>query len=110
MSAVPLGEGCRAIPIALQARAGAITDEELEREKGGSGLRYPFDIKSAGTVYEVGVDAQKMWVPTAAKQFLAAQLKSLQDFPPRQGADTISLKKAIDEAMQKLDNPGAYSN
>jgi hypothetical protein len=25
--------------IALQARAGAITDEELEREKGGSGLR-----------------------------------------------------------------------
>ena len=44
--------------IALQARAGAITDEELEREKGGSGLRYSFDIKSDGTVYEVGVDAQ----------------------------------------------------
>ena len=44
--------------IALQARAGAITDEELEREKGGSGLRYSFDIKSGGAVYEVGVDAQ----------------------------------------------------
>jgi uncharacterized membrane protein YkoI len=44
--------------IALQARAGAITDEELEREKGGSGLRYSFDIKSDGAVYEVGVDAQ----------------------------------------------------
>ena len=44
--------------IALQARAGAITDEELERERGGSGLRYSFDIKSGGTVYEVGVDAQ----------------------------------------------------
>jgi uncharacterized membrane protein YkoI len=44
--------------IALQARAGAITDEELEREKGGSGLRYSFDIKSDGAAYEVGVDAQ----------------------------------------------------
>jgi uncharacterized membrane protein YkoI len=44
--------------IALQSRAGAITDEELEREKGGSGLRYSFDIKSDGAVYEVGVDAQ----------------------------------------------------
>lgn len=44
--------------IAQQARPGAITDEELEREKGGSGLRYSFDIKSGGAVYEVGVDAQ----------------------------------------------------
>ena len=44
--------------IALQARAGTITDEELEHEKGGSGLRYSFDIKSGGGVYEVGVDAQ----------------------------------------------------
>jgi hypothetical protein len=54
--------------------------------------------------------AQKMWVPTAAKQFLAAQIKSLQDFPPRQGADTLSLKKAIDGAMEKLGNPNASSN
>lgn len=44
--------------IALRSRAGAITDEELEREKGGSGLRYSFDIKSDGAVYEIGVDAQ----------------------------------------------------
>ena len=44
--------------IAQQARPGAITDEELEREKGGSGLRYSFDIKSGGAAYEVGVDAQ----------------------------------------------------
>ena len=44
--------------IALQTRVGVITDEELEHEKGGSGLRYSFDIKSGGTVYEVGVDAQ----------------------------------------------------
>jgi arylsulfatase len=54
--------------------------------------------------------AQKMWVPTAAKQFLAAQIKSLQDFPPRQGADTLSLKKAIDGAMEELGNPNASSN
>jgi uncharacterized membrane protein YkoI len=44
--------------IALKARPGAITDEEWEREKGGSGIRYSFDIKSGGAVYEVGVDAQ----------------------------------------------------
>ena len=44
--------------ITLQARTGTITDEELEHEKGGSGLRYSFDIKSDGAVYEVGVDAQ----------------------------------------------------
>ena len=44
--------------IALKARAGTITDRELEREKGGSGLRYSFDIKARGVAYEVGVDAQ----------------------------------------------------
>ena len=44
--------------IALKAHPGTITDEELENEKGGSGLRYSFDIKSGGHVYEVGVDAQ----------------------------------------------------
>jgi uncharacterized membrane protein YkoI len=43
---------------ALKARPGKITSEELEREKGGSGLRYSFDIKSGATVYEVGVDAR----------------------------------------------------
>lgn len=43
--------------IALRARPGTITDEELERERGGSGLRYSFDIKSGSSTYEVGVDA-----------------------------------------------------
>lgn len=42
---------------ALKARPGKITDRELEREKGGSGLRYSFDVKSRGTTYEVGIDA-----------------------------------------------------
>ncbi len=43
--------------IALKARPGKITDEELETEKGGSGLRYSFDIKVGSKTYEVGVDA-----------------------------------------------------
>jgi uncharacterized membrane protein YkoI len=43
---------------ALKARPGVITDQELEKEGGGSGLRYSFDIKSGGKTYEVGVDAK----------------------------------------------------
>lgn len=43
---------------ALKVRPGAITDQELEKEKGGSGLRYSFDITSHGRPYEVGVDAR----------------------------------------------------
>jgi uncharacterized membrane protein YkoI len=44
--------------IALKARPGRITDQELEKERGGSGLRYSFDIKAHGRTYEVGVDAR----------------------------------------------------
>ncbi|HYK78477.1 MAG TPA: PepSY domain-containing protein [Micropepsaceae bacterium] len=44
--------------IALKARPGTVTDQELEKEKGGSGLRYSFDIKDGKTTYEVGIDAQ----------------------------------------------------
>ncbi|MBO0733820.1 MAG: PepSY domain-containing protein [Methylocapsa sp.] len=44
--------------IALKAHPGKITDEELEREAGGTGLRYSFDIKSGSSTYEVGVDAK----------------------------------------------------
>jgi uncharacterized membrane protein YkoI len=47
----------QASAIALKARPGKITDRELEQERGGSGLRYSFDVKSHGTTYEVGVDA-----------------------------------------------------
>src|SRR5947209_16716595 len=42
--------------IALKAHPGTITDEELEREAGGSGLRYSFDIKRGQVTQEVGVD------------------------------------------------------
>lgn len=46
-----------ATALALKARPGAITDRELEREGGGSGLRYSFDIRYHGVTYEVGIDA-----------------------------------------------------
>jgi len=43
---------------ALKAHAGTITDQELEKEAGGSGLRYSFDIKTPKGTQEVGVDAR----------------------------------------------------
>ena len=32
--------------------------EELEKEKGGSGLRYSFDIEKGRVIHEVGIDAK----------------------------------------------------
>ncbi len=43
--------------LALTTYPGKIVKEELEKEKGGSGLRYSFDIKSTAGTHEVGVDA-----------------------------------------------------
>lgn len=43
---------------AVRAHPGVITDQELEKERGGTGLRYSFDIKSHGKTYEVGIDAR----------------------------------------------------
>jgi arylsulfatase A-like enzyme len=54
--------------------------------------------------------AQKMWAPTAAGPFLAAHLKSLQEFPPRQGADSLSMKKAVEKAMEQMASPNQSSN
>ena len=34
--------------------------------------------------------------------FIAAHLKSLMEYPPSQGADTLSIKKALDEIQAKL--------
>lgn len=44
--------------IALKTHPGKINDEELEREAGGSGLRYSFDVKNHGVTREVGIDAR----------------------------------------------------
>src|SRR5438477_8264315 len=43
---------------AMAARPGTIADQELEKERGGTGLRYSFDIKAKGKTFEVGVDAR----------------------------------------------------
>lgn len=44
--------------IALKAVAGQVEDWELERERGGSGLRYSFDVRAKGVTHEVGIDAR----------------------------------------------------
>ncbi|MDB5418519.1 MAG: peptidase [Phenylobacterium sp.] len=43
--------------IVMKARVGDITDQALEKDPGGSGLRYAFDLASRGATQEVGVDA-----------------------------------------------------
>lgn len=48
----------RARAIALAKEHGTIVDQELEKEAGGNGLRYSFDIKVGAVVHEVGVDAK----------------------------------------------------
>lgn len=42
---------------ALKLAPGTIKDAELEKEAGGSGLRYSFDIRTGGALHEVGIDA-----------------------------------------------------
>ena len=46
-----------AASLALKTRSGTVTKGELEREEGGSGLRYSFDISADGQDYEVAIDA-----------------------------------------------------
>ncbi|HET6983769.1 MAG TPA: arylsulfatase [Myxococcaceae bacterium] len=53
---------------------------------------------------------QKLWAPTAASVIIGAHLKSLADFPPSQGADTLSMRKAVEQAMRKLESPHGSSN
>jgi len=43
---------------AVLAHPGVITGQELEKEGGGTGLRYSFDIKNGSKTYEVGIDAR----------------------------------------------------
>jgi arylsulfatase A-like enzyme len=51
--------------------------------------------------------ASKMWALNSSGPFILAHLKSLQEYPPRQGADSLSVKKVLEEAMKKLEAPRA---
>lgn len=44
--------------IALKAYPGTIVEEELKHEKGGSGLRFAFDIRAHHLTHEVAIDAK----------------------------------------------------
>nr|WP_314468989.1 arylsulfatase [uncultured Novosphingobium sp.] len=54
--------------------------------------------------------AKKLWAPTAATPYIAEHMKSIKAYPPRQGADSLSVHVALEKAMAMLDNPGASSN
>jgi arylsulfatase A-like enzyme len=54
--------------------------------------------------------AAKLWAPTAASPFIAEHIKSLMEFPPRQKADSLSVKKALEDVMKKLENPKSGNN
>lgn len=43
--------------IALKTYPGTVVDQELEHKKGGSGLRFSFDIRAHHVTHEVGIDA-----------------------------------------------------
>jgi arylsulfatase A-like enzyme len=54
--------------------------------------------------------AQKMWVGTGAGPVIAAHLKSLAEYPPRQGADSLSMQKSVEAAMKKIESANGSSN
>jgi len=54
--------------------------------------------------------AAKLWAPTAASPFIATHLKSIMEYPPRQAADSLSVKKALEKVMQQMENPKGNNN
>ena len=64
---------------ALKARPGKIVDQELEKETGGSGLRYSFDIVSSGKTIEVGIDAMTGKVLENGAESAAKEKKETAD-------------------------------
>lgn len=51
--------------------------------------------------------AHKMWALNASGPFIAEHLKSLMAYPPSQGAESLSLKKNLDEIQAKLERAAA---
>jgi hypothetical protein len=58
----------------------------------------------------VGDDIGHWNVGASAGSFLVAHLKSLQEYPPRRGGDTLSMKKATDYVIRKMETPTGSSN
>jgi hypothetical protein len=44
-----------------------------------------------------------MWTFIPAQGLLAAHIKSLQEWPPRQRAQSLSMQKAMEAAMQAIE-------
>lgn len=53
---------------------------------------------------------QKLWAPTAAVPFLATHLKSMVDYPPSQGGESLSMRKSIEAVMEKMQQPTGGNN
>ena len=51
--------------------------------------------------------AHKMWALNASGPIIGAHLKSLMEYPPSQGADTLSIKKALEEMQAKMERAAA---
>jgi arylsulfatase len=51
--------------------------------------------------------AHKMWALNASGPIIGAHLKTLMEYPPSQGADTLSLKKALEEMQAKMERAAA---
>ena len=47
--------------------------------------------------------AEKMWTFIPAQGLIAAHIKSLQEWPPRQRAQSLSMQKAMEAAMQAIE-------
>jgi len=47
--------------------------------------------------------AVKMWALNSSGPFLAAHIKTIMEYPPRQVADLLSVKKVLDATMKKLE-------
>lgn len=59
---------------------------------------------------DIGMWNVGVYAPPAAQSFIAAHLKSLKEYPPRQGADTLSLHKALEAAMAKMEAARTTNN
>src|SRR5262249_16218877 len=78
--------------IALKAQPGSISDEDLERERGGSGRRYSFDIKAP-----VGCTRLE-WTRRLAMSSKTRRRDAIQTRPPRH-FETEVVTRRIDLAQ-----------